>query len=89
MQRPREWFYPEVSTVGRALRWQDRQWEIQYDRNVPQRALPGKVAKAAPSPTTRVGEGQVQPREPTDEGGQAMDFERYTAFFALSPEAQA
>ena len=87
--RPREWFYPKVSTVGRALIWQDRPWEIQRNRNVPLRPLSGKQAKAFTSRRSRLREGQVQQRVATAEEGQAMDFYSYAAFFPLSPEGRA
>ena len=87
--RVREWSYPELSTIERALRWHDRIWEIQYDRNVPLRALPGNEAKAPPSPRTLLREGQVQPRTESDQETRVMEFDSYAAHFALTPERQA
>ena len=54
MPKPREWFYPEVSTVGLEMRCQDGPWEEQYDRSVPLPPIPGKEAKALPSPRSRL-----------------------------------
>ena len=48
--RPPEWYYPQMTTVGRALRWHDKPWEIQSDRGLPLRQLPSEEAKASPSP---------------------------------------
>ena len=89
MPRPRQGFYPEVSTVGRALRWQDGCLEIQQYRNVLIRPLPRKESKAPRSPRSRLREGQLQPRVGIEEGAQVMDFDSYAAFFALSPEGEA
>ena len=84
MPRPREWYYPETTTVGRALPWQDRPWELQHERNVPLRRLPSKEAKAPLSTKSRMREGQVQLRKESDWDNQAMDFDCYAAHFALS-----
>ena len=89
MPRPREWYYPKPHKLGREIRWNLGPWEVQDDRGVPLRQVPGKEAKVHPSPRTRLCEGHVQPREATGEGAQAMDFESYGAFFDLSPEGQA
>ena len=51
--------------------------------------LPGKEAKAPPSPRSRLREGQVQPRMVSTEATQVVDFDTYAAFFALTPEKQA
>ena len=89
MARPREFFYPEISTVGREIRCQDGPWEVQYDRILPQRTLHGKQAKASPSPKSPGREGQVQPRAVIPEAKQIKDLDSYAPFFALTPERQA
>ena len=53
------------------------------------RTATGKEAKASPLPRTRLLEGQVQARDGRYEGAQAMDFESYAAFFAVSPAGPA
>ena len=78
-----------MSTVGRALTWQDRPWEIQRNRNVAVRRLSGREAKAFTSRRSRLREAKIEQRVATAEEGQAMDFDRYAAFFPLSPEGQA
>ena len=60
-----------------------------YNRNVPLRPLPSYKAKAAPSPKSRVREGQVQSRMEPDWDTQAIAFESDAANFALGPEAIA
>ena len=89
MARPREGYYPETITLGRAFRWHDKPLVIQHDRNVPLRPLPSNKAKAPPIPKSRVCECQVQPRTESDWESQVMDFDSYSAHFALGPEAQA
>ena len=78
-----------MSTVGRALTWQDLPWEIQRNRNVTLRHLSGKEAKASPSRRSRLREGLVQPRVATAQEGQAMDFDSNAEFFLLSRAGQA
>ena len=63
MPRPREWYYPKRHELRRELVWQAGPWEAQYDRGVPQPPLPGKQAKAPLSPTSRLREGGVRPRQ--------------------------
>ena len=67
----------------------DKPWEFKQDRGVPLRSLPSNEAKAAPSPKSRVREGQVEPRTESDWNTQVMDFDSYAAHFALGLDAQA
>ena len=89
MPRACEWFYPETTSVGRALHSQDGTWEVHNDHGVPLRPLPAMEANAAPSCRTRLREGQVEQSVAVEEGIQVMNFESYAAFCALSPERQA
>ena len=47
MPRPREWFYPTTTTVGRELRWHAKPWEIQHDRGLRE---PGIGTEPEPEP---------------------------------------
>ena len=77
MPRPREWYYPEKTTVEQALRWHVRTWDIKHDRNLPLRRLPSKQAKAPPNPKCRVSEGQLQSRTEANNEREVMDLEYY------------
>ena len=69
MPRPREWYYPKRHELRRELVWQAGPWEAQYDRGVPQPPLPGKQAKATPSPRSRLREDQIHPSVVIEEEG--------------------
>ena len=57
--KPREWYFPDPSGLGREICRNFGPWEVQWYRGVPLAELPGN-AKAPPSPQTRLRDGQVQ-----------------------------
>ena len=82
-------YNPETHKLGREITWKLGQREVQYDRGVPLRPLPGNQAKAPLSPRSQVRERHVTQRMEHDWVSQAMDLDCYAAHFALGPEAQA
>ena len=87
--RPRDWYCPKPHNLGLDILWNLGALEVPYARRVVLRPFPTKKTKASPWQRTRLREGQVELREATEEGAQAMDFESYAGHFALGPKAQA